>query len=62
MTASGLVAGAYAVGTAGTSVTVKFTPTVAFSQSDVVAAYVTNAVRDNANVAATPVGDIVTIA
>lgn len=61
-TASGLVAGTYAVGSAGTTVTVKFTPTVAFSGSDVVSAWVSSGVKDNSAVSATAVADIITIA
>ena len=55
------VPGAYAVGTAGTTVEVKFTPTAPFSQSDIVAVVLKD-VLDTDNIAVTPVGAIIVIA
>jgi hypothetical protein len=59
--AAGPVAGTYAIGTAGTTVTVIFTPTVAFVGADVVGVSIVG-VKDNSNVSVTPVGKVVTIA
>lgn len=58
--ASGFIAGTYAISGAGTSVTVKFTPTVAFNPGDVVSVVVTNQIKDNSNVAATAMIDQLT--
>lgn len=62
MTSAGLTAGTYVVGTAGTSVTVKFTPTTPFGSAVDVAAVVTTSVKDTSGVSATLAGDLFTTA
>lgn len=60
MDATSVRAGTFAVGSAGTTVAVKFTPTVAFSGAEVIGTYVDNTNLDNSNVAATPIGKTLT--
>lgn len=57
-----LKAGAYVVAAAGTTVVVKFTPTVAFTGSDKAHAIVTAAAKDANNVSCTPYSVEITIA
>lgn len=52
---SGVRAGSYATGGAGTTVVIKFTPTVAFA-TESIGAFATNDIKDNSGVAATPTG------
>lgn len=61
-TNAGIKAGTWSVGSAGTSVVCRFTPTVAFSSGDDVSAFVTPGIRDNSGVGATTAADVVTIA
>lgn len=57
---SGNIAGTYAVGSAGTSVTVKFTPTTPFGSGDDIGVTWTSGIKDNSGVSATPNGDVLT--
>lgn len=57
---SGNIAGAYVVSAAGTSVTVKFTPTTPFGSGDDIGVTWTSGIKDNSNVQATTNGDVLT--
>jgi phi13 family phage major tail protein len=59
--AVGIRAGTFAVGGAGTTVVVKFTPSVAFA-TETIATSVSNDIKDNSGVAATPTGITLTYA
>ena len=58
--AGGVRAGTWAVSGAGTSVTAKFTPSVAFGAGEDVGVVVTPGVKDASSVAATTTGDVLT--
>lgn len=59
-TSGTLRAGSFVVGSAGTTVTVKFTPTVSFGSGEDIGVGITNQIKDNSNVSATPSGDVLT--
>jgi phi13 family phage major tail protein len=61
-TSDGLEAGAWSVGSAGTTVVCKFTPTSAFTGSQIVSIVVNNGARDNSGVGCTLYSDLITIA